>query len=81
MSHSKVNKTIYLFVHFIFPVTLFALSTIWGVFFSAKSISTNIVDNLCIMAIYYVLASIAWFFYFNRLQKNVEAIVQEVRDE
>ncbi|WP_369902347.1 hypothetical protein [Bacillus manliponensis] len=78
MNHFKINKMIYLFVHFIFPVTYFTLSTAWGLFFTSKPLSTNIVDNLCIMAIYYVLASIISLFYFNRLQTDIDTIVTEI---
>lgn len=50
------------------------------VFFTTKSTFENISDNLGVMAIYYVLMSLLWFFYLDRLDKDVDNITKEIND-
>ena len=52
-----------------------------GSFFTTKSTFENISDNLGVMAIYYVFMSLLWFFYLDRLDKDVDKITKEINDK
>ena len=80
MNAVKVKKLLYVFVHLVGPLSYLAISTIWGAFFTTKSTFENISDNLGVMAIYYVLMSLLWFFYLDRLDKDVDKITKEIND-
>ncbi|MED0902916.1 hypothetical protein CN327_20935 [Bacillus cereus] len=80
MNAVKVKKLLYVFVHLVGPLSYLIISTIWGVFFTTKSTFENISDNLGVMAIYYVLMSLLWFFYLDRLDKDVDNITKEIND-
>ncbi|AYF08543.1 MULTISPECIES: hypothetical protein [Bacillus] len=80
MNAVKVKKLLYVFVHLVGPLSFLTISTIWGVFFTTKSTFENISDNLGVMAIYYVLISLLWFFYLDRLDKDVDKITKEIND-
>ncbi|MDA1761432.1 hypothetical protein [Bacillus thuringiensis] len=62
------------------PLSYLTISTIWGAFFTTKSIFENISDNLGMMTIYYVFMSLLWFFYLDRLDKDVDSITKEIND-
>ncbi|WP_382735028.1 hypothetical protein, partial [Streptomyces sp. NPDC056683] len=74
MNAVKVKKLLYVFVHLVGPLSFLTISTIRGAFFTTKSTFENISDNLGVMAIYYVLMSLLWFFYLDRLDKDVDKI-------
>ncbi|GAB6554490.1 MULTISPECIES: hypothetical protein [Bacillus] len=78
MNALKVKKLLYVFVHLVGPLSFLTISTIWGAFFTTKSTFENISDNLGVMAIYYVLMSLLWFFYLDRLDKDVDKITKEI---
>ncbi|SCV22597.1 Uncharacterized protein BCRIVMBC845_05160 [Bacillus cereus] len=80
MNAVKVKKLLYVFVHLVGPLSYFIISTIWGVLFTTKSTFENISDNLGVMAIYYVFISLLWFFYLDRLDKDVDNITKEIND-
>ncbi|EJS72855.1 hypothetical protein ICW_00995 [Bacillus wiedmannii] len=80
MNALKVKKLLYVFVHLVGPLSYLTISTIWGAFFTSKSTFENISDNLGVMAIYYVLMSLQWFFYLDRLDKDVDKITKEIND-
>ncbi|EJQ66979.1 MULTISPECIES: hypothetical protein [Bacillus] len=80
MNSVKVKKILYILVHLVFPLSYLTISIIWGAFFTSKSTFENISDNLCVMAIYYVLMSLLWFFYLDRLDKDVDKITKEIND-
>lgn len=80
MNAVKVKKLLYVFVHLVGPLSYLTISTIWGAFFTTKSTFENISDNLGVMAIYYVLMSLLWFFYLGRLDKDVDKITKEIND-
>ncbi|CAM4183842.1 hypothetical protein COE20_25570 [Bacillus cereus] len=80
MNALKVKKLLYVFVHLVGPLSYLTISTIWGAFFTTKSTFENISDNLGVMAIYYVLMSLLWFFYLDRLDKDVDKITKEIND-
>ncbi|GAE40088.1 MULTISPECIES: hypothetical protein [Bacillus cereus group] len=80
MNAVKVKKLLYVFVHLVGPLSFLTISTIWGAFFTSKSTFENISDSLCVMAIYYVLISLLWFFYLDRLDKDVDKITKEIND-
>ncbi|HDR7911964.1 hypothetical protein [Bacillus pretiosus] len=80
MNTVKVKKLLYVFVHLVGPLSFLTISTIWGAFFTTKSTFENISDNLGVMAIYYVLMSLLWFFYLDRLDKDVDNITKEIND-
>ncbi|TPV43714.1 hypothetical protein [Bacillus dicomae] len=80
MNAVKVKKVLYVFVHLVGPLSYLTISTIWGAFFTTKSIFENISDNLGVMAIYYVFISLLWVFYLDRLDKDVDKITKEIND-
>ncbi|PGS44820.1 hypothetical protein COC58_02145 [Bacillus cereus] len=80
MNALKLKKLLYVFVHLVGPLSYLTISTIWGAFFTTKSTFENISDNLGVMAIYYVLMSLLWFFYLDRLDKDVDKITKEIND-
>lgn len=80
MNAVKVKKLLYVFVHLVGPLSYLTISTIWGAFFTTKSIFENISDNLGVMVIYYVFMSLLWFFYLDRLDKDVDKITKEIND-
>ncbi|EJQ56468.1 hypothetical protein A6279_00560 [Bacillus wiedmannii] len=80
MNAVKVKKLLYVFVHLVGPLSYFIISTIWGVLFTTKSTFENISDNLGVMAIYYVFMSLLWYFYLDRLDKDVDKITKEIND-
>ncbi|OAK07517.1 hypothetical protein A6280_01685 [Bacillus wiedmannii] len=80
MNALKVKKLLYVFVHLVGPLSYLTISTIWGAFFTSKSTFENISDNLGVMAIYYVLMSLLWFFYLDQLDKDVDKIKKEIND-
>ncbi|MFK4465579.1 hypothetical protein [Bacillus sp. RC252] len=80
MNSVKVKKILYIFVHLVGPLSFLTISTIWGAFFTTKSTFENISDSLCVMAIYYVLISLIWFFYLDRLDKDIDKITKEIND-
>ncbi|MGG0303153.1 hypothetical protein ABEY59_15150 [Bacillus albus] len=80
MTAVKVKKLLYVFVHLVGPLSYLTISTILGAFFTTKSTFENISDNLGVMAIYYVLMSLLWFFYLDRLDKDVDKITKEIND-
>ncbi|MCC6081789.1 MULTISPECIES: hypothetical protein [Bacillus cereus group] len=81
MNAVKVKKILYVFVHLVGPLSYLTISTIWGVFFTIKSTFENISDNLVVMAIYYVFMSLLWFFYLDRLDRDVDKITKEINDK
>ncbi|HDR6316786.1 TPA: hypothetical protein QCU53_003578 [Bacillus thuringiensis] len=80
MNAAKVKKLLYVLIHLVGPLSYLTISTIWGAFFTTKSTFENISDSLCVMAIYYVLMSLLWFFYLDRLDKDVDKITKEIND-
>ncbi|MES5940763.1 MULTISPECIES: hypothetical protein [unclassified Bacillus cereus group] len=80
MNAVKVKKLLYVFVHLVGPLSFLTISIIWGAFFTTKSTFENLSDSLCVMAIYYVLMSLMWFFYLGRLDKDVDKITKEIND-
>lgn len=50
-------------------------------FFTSKSTFENISDNLGVMAIYYVFMSLLWFFYLDRIDKDIDNITKEIHDK
>ncbi|MGZ7150456.1 hypothetical protein [Bacillus sp. BC08] len=80
MNAVKVKKLLYVFAHLVGPLSYLTISTIWGAFFTTKSTFENISDNFGVMAIYYVLMSLLWFFYLDRLDKDVDKITKEIND-
>lgn len=80
MNAVKVKKLLYVFVHLVGPLSFLTISTIWGAFFTSKSTFENISDSLCVMAIYYVPISLMWFFYLDRLDKDIDKITKEIND-
>lgn len=80
MNSVKVKKILYILVHLVFPLSYLTISIIWGAFFTSKSTFENISDNLCVILIYYVLMSLLWFFYLDRLDKDVDKITKEIND-
>ncbi|MGN4444395.1 hypothetical protein ACTFOB_05615 [Bacillus cereus group sp. MYBK79-1] len=80
MNAVKVKKLLYVFVHLVGPLSYLTISTIWGAFFTTKSTFENLSDSLGVMAIYYVLMSLMWFFYLDRLDKDVDKITKEIND-
>lgn len=81
MTQTKIKKSLYILVHLIGPLTYFIVSLILGALFTSKSLMENITDNLCIMAIYYVFVSLLWFVYFDRLDKDIDKVVQEIQSK
>ena len=81
MNAIKVKKVLYAFVHIVGPLSYLTISTSWGAFFTTKSTFENISDNLGVMAIYYVFMSLLWFFYLDRLDKDVDNITKEINDK
>ncbi|EOO30519.1 hypothetical protein ICM_03834 [Bacillus cereus BAG1X2-3] len=77
MNAVKVKKVLYAFVHIVGPLSYLTISTIWGTFFTTKSTFENISDSL----IYYVFMSLLWFFYLDRLDKDVDKITKEINDK
>ncbi|PEQ68560.1 hypothetical protein [Bacillus cereus] len=80
MNAVKVKKVRYAFVHLVGPLSYLTISIIWGAFFTIKSTFENIYDNLGVMAIYYVFMSLLWFFYLDRLDKDINKITKEIND-
>ncbi|HFK1547615.1 MULTISPECIES: hypothetical protein [Bacillus] len=80
MNAIKVKKLLYVLVHLVGPLSFLTISTIWGAFFTTKSTFENISDSLGVMAIYYVFMSFMWFFYLDRLDKDVDNITKEIND-
>lgn len=80
MNAVKVKKLLYVSVLLVGPLSYLTISTIWGAFFTTKSTFENISDNLGVMAIYYVFMSLLWFFYLDRLDKDVDKITKEIND-
>ncbi|MGF9766246.1 hypothetical protein [Bacillus albus] len=80
MNAVKVKKLLYVFVHLVGPLSYLTISIIWGAFFTTKSTFENISDSLGVMAIYYVFMSLLWFFYLDRLDKDVDTITKEIND-
>ncbi|PGW81915.1 hypothetical protein [Bacillus cereus] len=80
MNAVKVKKVLYAFVHLVGPLSYLTISIIWGAFFTTKSTFKNIYDNLGVMAIYYVFISLLWFFYLDRLDKDINKITKEIND-
>ncbi|MCU5379660.1 hypothetical protein OCA08_21215 [Bacillus cereus] len=78
MNAAKVKKLLYVFVHLVGPLSFLTISIIWGAFFTTKSTFENISDSLGVMAIYYVFMSLLWFFYLDRLDKDVDKITKEI---
>ncbi|MRB19246.1 hypothetical protein GH853_32820, partial [Bacillus thuringiensis] len=66
--------------HLVGPLSYLTISIIWGAFFTTKSTFENISDNLGVMAIYYVFISLLWFFYLDRLDKDINKITKEIND-
>ncbi|MEQ3591671.1 hypothetical protein ABM560_07880 [Bacillus albus] len=80
MNAVKVKKLLYVLVHLVGPLSYLTISIIWGAFFTTKSTFENISDSLGVMAIYYVFMSFMWFFYLDRLDKDVDNITKEIND-
>ncbi|MGF9877366.1 hypothetical protein ABEX39_05915 [Bacillus albus] len=80
MNAIKVKKLLYVLVHLVGPLSFLTISTIWGAFFTTKSTFENISDSLGVMAIYYVFMSFMWFFYLDRLDKDVDNITKEINE-
>lgn len=80
MNAVKVKKLLYVFVHLVGPLSYLTISIIWGAFFTIKSTFENISDSLGVMVIYYVFMSLLWFFYLDRLDKDVDTITKEIND-
>lgn len=56
----KLDKLMYLIVHVMTPGILLAVGLLWGHFIRAKPVSTNLVDNLSVIATYYMISSVIW---------------------
>ncbi|PES16928.1 hypothetical protein [Bacillus cereus] len=80
MNAVKVKKVLYAFVHLVGPLSYLTISIIGGAFFTTKSTFENISDNIGVMAIYYVFISLLWFFYLDRLDKDINKITKEIND-
>ncbi|HFK1454529.1 TPA: hypothetical protein ACGXMC_000076 [Bacillus cereus] len=81
MNAVKVKKLLYVFVHLVGLLSYLTISIIWGAFFTSKSTFENISDNLGMMAIYYVFMSLLWFFYLDRIDKDIDNITKEIHDK
>ncbi|MCU4794242.1 hypothetical protein OB971_03830 [Bacillus cereus] len=81
MNAVKVKKLLYVFVHLVGLLSYLTISIIWGAFFTSKSTFENISDNLGVMAIYYVFMSLLWFFYLDRIEKDIDNITKEIHDK
>ncbi|PFV83828.1 hypothetical protein COL05_07110 [Bacillus sp. AFS059628] len=81
MNAVKVKKLLYILLHLVGPLSFLTISIIWGAFFTSKSTFENISDNLGVMAIYYVFMSLLWFFYLDRIDKDIDNITKEIHDK
>ncbi|MDA2728653.1 hypothetical protein PDR34_02440 [Bacillus cereus] len=81
MNAVKVKKLLYVFAHLVGLLSYLTISIIWGAFFTSKSTFENISDNLGVMAIYYVFMSLLWFFYLDRIDKDIDNITKEIHDK
>ena len=74
----KVKNYIYALVHIIAPIIYLVLSITWGHFFNTKPLWDNMIDNLCIIAIWYIGMSILWFFSSDYIDSQVEKVTKEI---
>uniref|UniRef100_UPI00402AE7DC hypothetical protein n=1 Tax=Bacillus sp. DX2.2 TaxID=3073452 RepID=UPI00402AE7DC len=70
----NVHRFVYVMVHLVTPLTYFIASIVWGHFVLSKDIWVNLSDNLSIMGIYYVIASILWVSNMKTIDKVVEKL-------
>ena len=80
MSTYKVKKLLYALVHIIAPIIYLLVSITWGHFFTSKTLSDNITDNLCILAIWYIGMSVFWLLTMNYLDSKAEKVSKEIED-
>ncbi|WP_186577927.1 hypothetical protein [Aquibacillus kalidii] len=79
MSKYKVLKLLYALIHIIAPIFYLVLSLIWGHFFTSKTMWENVIDNLGILAIFYLGISLLWFFSIDYLDGQAEKISKEIK--
>ncbi|WP_456276585.1 hypothetical protein [Bacillus sp. AK128] len=80
MSKYKVMRFLYALVHIIAPIFYLILSTTWGYFFTSKLLWENLIDTLCILAIWYIGISVLWFLSINYLDEQSEKISKEIEN-
>lgn len=68
----KLDKLMYLIVHVMTPGILLAVGLLWGHFIRAKPVSTNLMDNLSVIAIYYLISSVIWLFNMKTIRSIAE---------
>ena len=68
----KLDKLMYLTVHVMTPGILLTVGILWGHFISAKPVSTNLMDNLSVIAIYYLISSVIWLFNMKTIRSIAE---------
>ena len=68
----KLDKLMYLTVHVMTPGILLAVGLLWGHFIRAKPVFTNLVDNLSVIAIYYMISSVIWVLNMNTIRNIAE---------
>lgn len=78
MGKYKVKKTIYALVFIVAPVSFLIMSIAWGHFFTSKGLWEVITDNLSVLAMWYMIMSLFWFFNMNYLETQAEKISKEI---
>lgn len=68
----KLDKLMYLIVHVMTPGILLAVGLLWGHFIRSKPVSTNLMDNLSVIAIYYMISSVIWLFNMKTIRNIAE---------
>ncbi|MDT2191612.1 hypothetical protein [Paenibacillus larvae] len=76
----NVHKFLYLMVHIVTPLTYFIVSIVWGYFALSKSTWENMLSNLSIMGIYYLLVSVFWITNMKTIDKVMEKLKNEKND-
>ncbi|WP_370222095.1 hypothetical protein [Cytobacillus sp.] len=69
----KLDRLMYLTVHIMTPGILLTVGLLWGHFISTKPIATNVMDNLAVIAIYYVISSIIWMLNMSTIRNIAES--------
>lgn len=73
----NVHKFLYLMVHIVTPLTYFIVSIVWGYSALSKSTWENMLSNLSIMGIYYLLVSVFWITNMKTIDKVMEKLKNE----
>lgn len=68
----KLDKLMYLTVHVMTPGILLAVGLLWGHFIRAKPATANLVDNLSVIAIYYIISSVIWMLNMKTIHNITE---------